>query len=229
MATALTETDVFTASIVVPDPGDDRKASSVVLPLQGLANRTKNLKGLIEDYEDEAHTWATTQVFEGPVQLKSGGSPIEVEYWEGYRERRFFIPLKPVFVPSGWVCGVDNQAWAHAGAQTLPFWIGRDVVASNCIIRRVRAGLSMNGPVTLDICRMVPGTSPVSAYAENGTPDADSFTPSGTQLHILDVAGLNLEARNYDFLHRIRVKPTSGTTVLYWIELTVDDIGPRNF
>lgn len=48
MSKVLVEVDTFTASIAVPEDGDDENALSVETPFQALANRTKNTKGRID-------------------------------------------------------------------------------------------------------------------------------------------------------------------------------------
>ena len=43
MAHALTETSIFTTSVIVPDGGDARTAASVEAPIQDVTDRTRNL------------------------------------------------------------------------------------------------------------------------------------------------------------------------------------------
>jgi hypothetical protein len=47
MPITITETDTYTADVIVPEEGDARTAASLLPSIQALANRTKNLLGKI--------------------------------------------------------------------------------------------------------------------------------------------------------------------------------------
>ena len=89
MATNLVEVDEFTESVLVPEPGDDRKASSVEIPFQALANRAKYLmaRSGIELPGGARHSWADAHSFQESVGffdvVHLGGTTNEIEYANG--------------------------------------------------------------------------------------------------------------------------------------------------
>lgn len=75
MSTTLTETAVFTASVVVPSDGDDAVASSVVDPLQVLADRSRYLLALHNGLLRGGYLRVqTNQVIVSPVRALVVGS-----------------------------------------------------------------------------------------------------------------------------------------------------------
>jgi hypothetical protein len=65
MPSDLTDVDAFTSPVTVPEPGDDRKASSVEGAFQALADRTFNLKNRLDGSDAADH------VFTGSVEFNS--------------------------------------------------------------------------------------------------------------------------------------------------------------
>lgn len=228
MSEAIVEVDEFTAEILVPSPGDDRKAASVEVPFQALANRTKNLKGILDDFEGEEHEWAVGNTFLSGLSLGTNGGDREVEY-TNTRVRKVLLPLRPVIIPSGWAASADSQGWQTTGTQPLTFWVGRDELPSGAVLTAVRAGVSLSALGTLSLVRMSPGTSPVGPYVALGSPATDAFTPAGTEAVVLAITGIAYTIDNSQRLVRIKLDPTSGVTALYWLELEYEDPGPRNF
>ncbi len=68
MASAVTETEVYEASVIGPDDGDARNAASVRVGLEDLANRTKFLKA-------RTNLLATVTTYEGDPGWSGGAVP----------------------------------------------------------------------------------------------------------------------------------------------------------
>lgn len=124
MATDLTEVDAFTTPITVPEPGDDRLASSVVLPLQALANRTKNVKRLVEEVHTHAHTFDEVQRFTDGIRLDAsiklhGTSEIIYVDADGnpaLRERWLALPVTSFAAPVAVISDDTRPTWAYQQA-----------------------------------------------------------------------------------------------------------------
>lgn len=76
----LTEFDEFTESVSVPEPGDDRTASSVVGAFQALANRSRYLLSRITAFASQPHTWTAAQRFNAGHVANNWGVQGEVLY-----------------------------------------------------------------------------------------------------------------------------------------------------
>lgn len=120
MASAIVEVDTFTATITVPDDGDTASAASVVLPVQGLSNRTNWLEnrllaaGGTTRILDPNATFFTNYVF-----TTTGGI---LAQWTGQVGRGdMYIPIP--YQPGAGIVSVTlthfPQAGSFAGAGTL--------------------------------------------------------------------------------------------------------------
>jgi hypothetical protein len=222
MAVDLTESDTFTATVTVPEAGDDRKAASVVPAFQALANRTKNLKGRLDDFLADPHTWADDQRFDGDIVLGPGSVIRHVVA----AQRKIVLPLKPDFPTVNWLFApTPTPVWACGStASALFFTIGPGILPDGGQLVSVSASVNTSIDVTLKLARITYDTS-IAGSGTEGTVLTDSFSPTGTEEHILNIGALSALINNATSLFRIAIDPdASGPGLaLQWIELVVTD------
>lgn len=225
MAHNLTETNEFTASISVPDPGDDRKSASVNTPFQALANRTKYLKAVQDGYDAAPHTFGNTIQLAVDTIIGAALSPAELIYNEP-KSRPVLLPMHITGGSNGWTQG-NAQPWTTTGNGVLTFHFGREAVPSGSRLKKIRAGVSLANTVALSAVQTSPGFAPVGGWVNLGSPIVNSYTPSGTEAVALDV-DMNWTIDNSGQRYEVQVAPTSGLTILWWLLAFFDDVGPRN-
>lgn len=228
MSHALTEVNAFTADVLVPDPGDDRKAASVEVPFQALANRTKNLKATLDGYPSVNRVWPAVQDFDSGIRIGDNGGPNEVGYTNP-RTRIVNVPIVPIVAPAGWTCAPSVGSWVTAGSTRLTVFLSRDLLPGGATLQKVRAAASISDVVSMEVVRLAVRKSPPDANAPLGSPVTDSYTPTGTEVHILE-ASMAWVVDNAAELYRVTIIPSGTSNVaLQWIDIEYDDPGPRNF
>lgn len=225
MATAIVDVDEFTTPVMVPEPGDDRTAQSVRTAFQALSNRTRHAQGLLDGFEARDHVWLGQNVFEGDLALGAG---IEPRYLY-LTPRKVMHSLRPAQQPADWTFAyAPGPTWVCSTGTVLPFFLGPQDLPSGATLTGVRALVDTAVPVTLTLDRITYDTTG-TAIPTDGGDVTESFTPTGTQQHIFNLA-MSALVNNANSLFRLILDPASGgSCVLRWIELAFSDPGPRNF
>lgn len=232
MASDLVEVGTFTASVTVPDDGDDYLASTVEIPFQALTNRTRYLQDLL------------TGLGTADVELASGTSLIMKGItgiaYDVLKARTIPIPLDSIVQmnPSAlWFAqSIDpavepNRPGGYTSASgAIGRWSWR--MPHGALVKHIRAAI-LNpgvgpGPITLDVYQRRNGTSgsylPVSTKIGTAT-----ISTAGTTLLDADCAALAVAADGA--LDTFYAVITSGATG-QWIDhvsMEFGDPGPRNF
>ena len=167
MPTNITDANTFTDPVSVPEPGDDRTASSVQVPFQALANRTRYLKGITDALYPGNHTWSGDNYFTGVLALGPGK---EVTYSEPRLFTRSVFPL----VQSGWdnaisinegiLTQLPSKAWRHV----LPLPVGA-TLTSIAMNARQQSGIGGAGTnLRMYVNRVTPVAGEENTFSFSG-------------------------------------------------------------
>jgi len=227
MAADLTDVDAFTAPVTVPEAGDDRVAASIVPAFQALADRTRNLKNRADALLTDNHIWTGDNRFDGDLKLGLGVEPL----YTFLTTRKKLHSLRPIGLVAGWTyADAAGPTWVTATGATMTFYLGADELPSGGQLVAVRMLVSTAVAVTLDLARITYDTSDAADVPSAGATVSDSFTPTGTEDHILEITGLAAAIDNATSQFRLLLNPASGPScVIRWLEYEFSDPGPRNF
>jgi len=236
MATDLVEADEWTATVTVPEDGDDYDAASVEVPFQSLANRTVRLNSRIDQVPDEAHTWAEAQTFEGVLGM--AGADNEISYQPFPRTRTIILP------PTSACPRMDDGGIKLTGAGvTSPFgWVwmaaGNELIYSfrlphAAILQRVRVGVT-GGSDGTDVsvhCYQVESIVDSIAAGSTVLHDLGSTTKprSGAWQLVTHTVPAPITTNGAWHTYAIDVTLQTVAGVCAWVEIQFLDPGPRNF
>ena len=250
MPTDLTDQNVFTEPVSVPEEGDDRNAASVEIPFQALANRTRNLKHQLEagiatltqqlgalDAADHnfsgAITFESDVLFEGGVGIYSDSE--EVTYITK-RTRKRLIPLhnyyttmqdrRSILISGGASTGSPGSILASTAGEKVLLPIE---LASGNLLQSLRAAVH-KGPTAGNIVMELYRSTPDLVGGTSSTPlllGSASHSVTGTgAIRTINVAGFDYVNRAAELLVVEFALPTVGDSIL-WVEIEYSDPGPR--
>lgn len=231
MPTNLVEADEFTASVTVPEDGDDRNAASVETGFQALTNRTRNLVNRLGALKDQAITWTAWQRFHGgftsTVGLGLVGNTNDVFYTDDVgalmpRVRTTYIPLDACAHDGEWLV---NNVIAHAQAPDGYLRVPIEL-PTGAFLQRVEAAVLTGGTMSI-ACekRTVDGTGTTRASLAEGAGGSGTLGCDVNQ---------PVDRTTSFFATRIRAAnaPTpfgGGYGTVSWVRVLWLDPGPRNF
>lgn len=240
----ITDVDEFTEVVQCPQDGDFATGASIKLMGQGLSNRTRRLKNMVDTMIatiiSTVHEWTAQQTFKSHILLTAPAqifldNASGIHYDQGPL-RKVFLPLKP-FRDGGWTPAsgsTTGPAWIllqDAGGSPIDFLVGRDLLPSNAKLTRVIACVRSGQNTKLTVTRFGYNTEypGVNNPAEHDPPIEVQFAPPSTQNFFLTATLSDLSLLNDR--HQIRIAidaEENSNTVLYWILLEFKDPGLKS-
>lgn len=243
MAHNLTEVDVFTSAVTVPDGGDSRTAASVEVPFQALANRTLNVKNKIDNIGATSGLTVThssgIKTTAGPITAAGDIRAVaDFEYCDatGAFARKSKIVMVPlVSSTSDWTLFNGNLWSLKAGPYPVDIPLG--MVKDSCIIDMVRVAFTSSAAGAApsfkvfekNASKIAPPSSSLAERASDlssgGTAGNTSTTPQIMSTGSTVVIPAAFTETQEWF---VRVSGNHIDDKVLWIELTLNDAGPRN-
>jgi hypothetical protein len=213
MPSLITDVSTFTDPISVPTDGDPVAGPSLALFVQGLSNRSRWLKNLIEQVDVSAgkFNYATPVdvTFQVPIEWGNAGT----------------------YAASGSVLGFD----AGTGLRVFLLGSGGAVVAFPIAVPAGSTLKSVTGRISMGTAG-APGQMTLSVWRHDGTENAPlqlgatSTAAAGTGYKNLTVSGLS-EVGAVGYTYSAAFKAGSGVGVpadgIYGVTRTLTDRGPR--
>lgn len=245
MAEQLTEANEFTATVVVPEAGDDRTAASVRGAFQSLANRSRYLLQLIGDLLSEDNIWTGWNRFRGGFTMTQGlglaGPTNEALYTDEAGlpvPRRRTVMIDPAAIQgAAWQPRVQGTAGA-TGTNLSGGW-GKLLlpIPSGGQLKRVRIGYEhkvAGDSADIYIRRTTYAkTTPFTQYPAFKLIDKPTSGTIGQEVWDSDeITDPALDASTTSYT--LEISASDDTTqplpdIVHWIELQYLDPGPRNF
>lgn len=197
----LTDVDEFTDPISVPVDSDPRNAASVETPFQGLANRTRNLKGIIDPDSPVLRTImiplsSAQNIYNGTslrISHTSSGGEIISEVNTNVDQIRF-----PLYLPSG--AEVDRV--------------------------RMGAERSTTNAVEVHLVRITPDKATPAAGSRVEVATGSSTTSGAVIVDTGSGIGEVIDNEDHEYFIGATVQQDGGS--IYWVELSFWDHGPRS-
>jgi len=231
MATDLVEADVWTATVTVPEDGDDYDAASVELPFQALTNRTVSLNSKIDAVPDEGHTWTAPQVFEYVLGL--AGADNEISYQPLPRTRTIILDQGSARPKLGANCSLGDSGlgspfgWLCSASGILIYTCR---LPHGSILHRVRVGIYNGGArdVTVHAYRFEAAVAGIAM----GSAVVTDLGASTLNIAATDVVAHDIPSppttNGAEHTYCFEVSLVTGQ-VCTWCEVMFADPGPRNF
>lgn len=247
MPTNLTDVDTFTAPISVPAAGDNRTAASVETPLQGLANRTRNLKNRLDGIDAANHTWSGTNTFSASPVFSAGIATPGINLDHASNEYAYLTPRARTVMlplPSGAADSADwrpygDGRWLSVGPAATYVKVVVPIYLPNAAtFTAVRIGVQNTTGAGIGVKATVYG-----AQANKTTPSSGSAVAvagialGGTTVGAassavipLVLAGGGTEVvSNAGTSYHIAIEAGDPGLFLWWVEVQFTDPGPRNY
>jgi hypothetical protein len=195
----------------------------------GASQYLAAVQSLINKFAEHEHTWFANQEFNANLTMATGALRLNPDYEVAYTTpptRKVQVPLVAPVISAGWSSvGLPTPGWASSTGSAIVFMIGRSLLPSGANIKNVRAYVSTSLQVELSVRQVSYDTSgPNDPVA--GTAYTDSFTPSGTEPHVLtvNIPTDTIIQQNSTSQLQISIDPVSGTgCALRWIEIEYTD------
>lgn len=197
----------------------------------GASQYLAAIQALINAFANASHSWPLAQTFNAEATFNTGlqfGASADGVSYATPPTRKVQVPLNPRSAAS-WTASTTTPSWITAAGNPLVVMVGRDVLPGGAILKSVRALVTTSVDVTLSARQHTYDTSVTTAPVA-GTAYTDSFSPTGTQSHIL---ASNFPAATYhanDYVTgvptqlQIVLTPATGAScVLWWIEIEYQD------
>lgn len=243
MAHNLTDVDVFTSAVTVPDGGDPRTAASVEVPFQALANRTLNVKNKVDNLGVTGGLTVThssgIKTTAGPITAAGDIRAVaDFEYCDSAgafarKERIVMVPLSSS--TPDWTLFNGNLWSTKAGP--YPVDIPLHMLKRDCSVDMIRVAF------TSAVAGAAPSFKLYQKNAGKTAPPSSSLTERASDLSSGGTAGNtsttpqimssgNTVAIGAAFTESeewfVRVSGHHLDDKILWIELTMNDAGPRN-
>lgn len=233
----IVEDDEFTEPVSVPEPGDDRDASSVVQAFQPLTNRTRNLKNRIDDYHEQDLTfegavvfnWEAyfTGVFQATSDLVFNDATSEVLYQP---ERTKGVACEPPF-NAEWVYDATlARSSCSTNNAVVPVKLP---VPPGCTLTKVIATVS-HGVATAGAAVFIRRRNAGTTAGAAGTPSASNLanashsTSAGVEGIQVTLSALANQTSYFEALIVASDTAASSANHLYSLYYEFTDVGPRN-
>jgi hypothetical protein len=246
MAHNLTELDIFSSTVTVPDGGDPRTAASVELPFQSVANRTINLRNRINNIGSSDGIVVTHS-----NGIQARGCPVmttgEFVYIDAFgvltpKPHTIQVPLTHcVRTGVGHIIGVINDS-GNSNAVAISAPVLNDgflydlALPSGSELTAVSAGVvQLNAGATVDMQLWVYSSQKDADMSGNPTVTSlgSDITPAGAGGKVLSVpvaASAYIQGPLTSLAIHIRASDSGlASDSVHWIQVSFKDPGPRNY